>query len=253
MLGCINTLNPVFRASISDKDIADFKNAKQHFSDCYLMTTLETLSHTKNGRKILKKQIQYDDKNPKLINCYLYNPKGEEEKFTIPTNAVVKVYEKLYKHQNNAIIRSMDVSVAEYENKYKAKPWICRFTDNFKTYSFENNLPSHFMKIFTGIQPRVIAETDYNIDLSNYKDEAIELFKRMENEKEHSFVIGTGVKMLDSRTWHVYVIEDVNLKENTITVKEKHGNKPRTMSIDSALNTFKFIVGYFDSDLKKNS
>ena len=126
MLGCINTLNPVFRASISDKDIDGFKNAKQHFSDCYLMTTLETLSHTPNGCKVLKEHIQYDDKNPKLMNCYLYNPMGEKEKFVVPTNAVVKGYDKLYKHQPNEIIRSMDVSVAEYEDKYKAKPWICR-------------------------------------------------------------------------------------------------------------------------------
>lgn len=252
MLGRISSANPNFRASISDKDIDGFKNAKQHFSDCYLMTTLETLSHTPNGCKVLKEHIQYDDKNPKLMNCYLYNPMGENEKFVVPTNAVVKGYDKLYKYQPNEIIRSMDVSVAEYEDKYKAKPWICRFTDSFKTYSFENNLPSHFMKILTGKKPRIIAETDYNIDLSGYKDEVMKLFKQMEEEKKYSFVIGTGVKMLDSRTWHVYVIENVNLEDNTITVKEKHANKPRTMNIDTALNTFKFIVGYFDSDLKDN-
>ena len=72
MLGCINSVNPMFRAAISDKDIDNFEHAKQHFSDCYLMTTLETLSHTPNGRKVLKEQIQYDDNNPKLLNCYLY-------------------------------------------------------------------------------------------------------------------------------------------------------------------------------------
>lgn len=77
----------------------------------------------------------------------------------------------------------MDVSVAEYENKYKSKPWICRVTDTFKSYSFENNLPSHFMKVFTGIEPRVIAETDFNLDLSGYKNEVMELFKRMDKEK----------------------------------------------------------------------
>ena len=54
MLGCINSVNPMFRAAISDKDIDNFEHAKQHFSDCYLMTTLETLSHTPNGRKVLK-------------------------------------------------------------------------------------------------------------------------------------------------------------------------------------------------------
>ncbi len=252
MIGRVNSLNIPFRAAITDKDIDGFEASKQHFSDCYLMSTLETLSHTPNGREVLKEHIQYDDNNPKLINCYLYAPNKMKEKYTIPTNAVVKGYEKLYRMQDNEIVRSMDVSVAQYEKKHKAKPWICRFTDNFKDYAFENNLPSHFMKILTGVEPRVIAEQDYNIDLSGYKDEVMQLFERMEKEKKHSFVIGTGVKMLDGKTWHVYILEDVDLKNGTVTVKEKRSNKPRTMSIESALNTFKFIVGYFDSDLKKS-
>ncbi len=251
MLGCINSAYPVFRASITDKDIDGLEHAKQHFSDCYLMTTLETLSHTENGRNVLKEQIKYDDDNPKLINCYLYKENGEKDKYTIPTNAVVSGYEKLYRQQPNEIIRSMDISVAEYEKKYKSKPWFCRVTDKFKTYQFENNLPSHFMKIFTGVEPRVIGETDFNLDLEGYRNEVMELFKRMDEEKDHSFVIGTGVKMLDGRTWHVYVIEDVDLNNNTITVKEKRANNPRTMHIDTALKTFKFIVGYFNSDLAK--
>ena len=143
--------------------------------------------------------------------------------------------------------------IDEYEKKYKAKPWICRITDKFKTYAFENNLPSHFMKVFTGIEPRVIAEKDFNLDLNDYRAEVMELFKRMDKEKEYSFVIGTGAKMLDGRTWHVYVLEDVDLENNTITVKEKRGNQPRTMNIDTALNTFKYIAGYFNSDLEQKN
>ena len=54
MLGRLNSINIAFRASISDKDIDKFESTKQHFSDCYLMTTLETLSHTPNGRKVIK-------------------------------------------------------------------------------------------------------------------------------------------------------------------------------------------------------
>ena len=57
------------------------------------------------------------------------------------------------------------------------------------------------------------------------------------------------MKMLDGRTWHVYILEDVDLEKGTVTVKEKRGNKPREMSIDAALNTFKYIVGYFNNDL----
>lgn len=256
MLKCINGFNNFtinFRGPISDKDIDSFEHAKQYFSDCYLMSTLETLSHTPNGRKILKEQIQYDNGNPNLINCYLYKSNGEREKYAIPAEQTLKGYEKLYAAQDNKIIRSMDISVAEYEKKYQAKPLICRITDNFKTYAFENNLPSHFMKVFTGVEPRVIAEKDFNLDLNGYRNEVLKLFEQMEKEKNYSFVIGTGMKMLDGRTWHVYIIEDVDLKNNTITVKEKRANKPRVMSIDTALNTFKYIAGYFNSDLTKTN
>ena len=239
-----------FRAAITDKEIDEFKNTKQYFSDCYIMTSLESLSHNPNGRKILKEKIQHDDSNPYQINCFLKTPKGETRKYKIPTNAVVAGYEKLYKKQKNDIIRSIDISVGEYEKLYKAKPWICRFTDDFKHYTFENNLPSHFLEIFTGKKPTVnIAETDFNIDLSSRKEEVMKLFNRMQTEKDYSLLIGTGTKMLNGRTWHVYILESVDLENGTVTVKEKRSNKPQTMSIDTALNTFKYIVGYFDKDL----
>ena len=246
----LNSVNIGFKSAITDKEIDDLKKAPQYFSDCYIMTTLETLSHSDNGRKILKRQIEHDDKNPYLINCYLYTPSGKREKYQIPTNAVVDGYEKLYNAQKNEIIRSMDISVGEYEKRYKAKPWICRFTDDFKTYTFENSTPSHFMKILTGKEPTVnIAEMDFNVDLSSRRDEVMALFERMDKDKNHSLVIGTGIKMLDGRTWHVYVLEDVDLVNNTIKVKNKRGNIEKTMGIENAINTFKYIVGYFDKDL----
>ena len=145
----------------------------------------------------------------------------------------------------------MDITVDMYENKHKSKPWICKLADTFNDYSFEKNSPSHFMEVLTGIKPTIIAEQDLNFDLTRYKKQVMELFERMDKEKQHSFVIGTGPKMLDGRTWHVYILEDVNLKNNTITVKEKRSNTPRTMNIDTALNTFKYIVGYFNNDLIK--
>ena len=107
------------------------------------------------------------------------------------------------------------------------------------------------MTMLTGKEPRVIGETDYNLNLIKYKDEVMELFEQMDKEKEHSFVISTGLKPLDGHRWHVYVIENVDLTNNTITVKEKRGNKPQTMSIDEALKNFKFIAGYVKSDLEQ--
>lgn len=246
-----NSMNINFCASITDREIDEFKNAKQHYSDCYLMTSLEALSHIENGRKILKKSIKRDDSNSNLINCYLYTTEGRREKYTIPTDVIIKDYKGLYKYQQNEIIRSMDISTGEYEKRHKSKPWICRVTDNFKHYEFENNAPSHFFKILTGIEPTInIAEKDFNVDLTSRREEVMELFKRMDKDKNFSILISTGLKPLNGHTWHVYILEDVDLENDTVTVKEKRGNKSQTMSVEKALNTFKFIVGFFNEDLE---
>ena len=113
--------NIAFKASITDKEIDSLKDAKQYFSDCYIMSSLETLSQSKNGRKVLKKQIQRDDKNPNQINCHFYKKNGEKVIYKIPTNTVISGYEKVYEKQPNEIIRSIDISVNEHEKKYKTK------------------------------------------------------------------------------------------------------------------------------------
>ena len=211
---------------------------------------MESLGQTENGRKVLKEQIQRDDIEPSKINCYLYTKSGVKEKYTIPTNTVLKEYEKVYDKQPNEIIRAVDISVNEYEKKHNTKPFIAKIGDNFKDYKFEYNLPSNFMKMLTGKQPHVIGETNFNINLTNYKKEVIELFKRMDEENKHSFIISTGAKPLNGHYWHVYIIQDVDLEKGTITVKEKRENTPQTLTIDEALKTFKFIAGYFNSDLE---
>ena len=114
-----------FKASISDKEIDSFRDAKQYFSDCYLMTTLETLGQTENGRKILKQQIHRDDKNPTTINCYFYKKNGEKEKYSIPTNTVLKGYEKVYDKQPNEINRHV-LSIDEVEQCYRKHPRLLR-------------------------------------------------------------------------------------------------------------------------------
>ena len=107
------------------------------------------------------------------------------------------------------------------------------------------------MKQLTGKEPTVnIAEKSFNINLKPYKKEVMELFERMDKEKDHSFVIGTGIKKVDDKRWHVYVLEDVNLAENKVTIKNKRGNIRKVIPIEEVLNNYKYIVGYFGSDLK---
>ena len=143
----------------------------------------------------------------------------------------------------------MDLTVVEFEKKYNTKPFICKFSGLFKKYKFENYLPSRFLKLITGIEPTTIAETDFNINLTKHKEEVLKLFKRMSNEKDYSFVIMNGLKKFNGRRFHVYVIENVDMNKQEISIKNKRGNITQTISFDEALKTFKSISGYFNKDL----
>lgn len=93
---------------------------------------------------------------------------------------------------------------------------------------------------------------DFNLNLKGYKKEIMPLLERMDKEKDFSFVMGTGLSFRkDFRSWHVFMVESVDLANNKIVVKEKRTNVAQTLSIDEALSSFKYITGYFNSDLEK--
>ena len=147
---------PIFGRSVSYKETENFKNAEQYYSDCYLMATVDSLTNSYNGRRILQQQLEIDNNNEN-INCYLYSPTGEKEKYVIPEN------------QNNKYIRALDISVAEYEKRHSTKPFICRLSEIVKMYRFENNVPAHFMEQFTGVKPIIIGSTYKNLTLKRHK------------------------------------------------------------------------------------
>lgn len=237
---------------ITSREVDSLASAQQHFSDCYLMSTLDSLSRSTNGRQVLHDRIQRDIDKPNMLNCYLYNENGVKEKYTIPTQQTFQGYKALYEHQANDIVRSLDISVAEYELKHNSKPWFCRLADKFREFKFEFNLPSHFMKIFTGVKPTVnIAERALNLSLKPYKKEVMALFEKMHQNKDFSFIIGSGIKKVDGKRFHAYVLEDVNLAENKVVIKNKRGNEVKTYTVEEVLDKFKYIVGYFNEDLAK--
>lgn len=241
-----------FQGAISDISINGFRTATQRVSDCYLMASIDALSRTQNGCEVLKNQIQYDDEDSNLINCYFY-ANGQKERYQVPAMTVVPEYEKLYRLQDNSIIRALDISVSEYEKKHKSKPWICRIGELFKTYKFEYNSSSHFLETLTNVKPYSIGERGLNFNLKKYKKEVMSLLERMEKEKDFSFILGTGISFKKNyKSWHCFVIESVDLKNNEIIVKEKRTNIPKKLTIDEALSTFKYVVGYFNSDLNPN-
>lgn len=245
-----NTM-PNFTSSVSYSEIDELQSAKQYYSDCYLMATVDSLTNSYNGRRILQQQLECDTNNG-YVYCYLYSPSGEKERYTVPANTAVAGYESLYENQNNKYIRALDISVAEYEKKHSTKPLICRLSEVVKTFRFENNLPANFMEQLTGVKPITVGSTYKDLTLEDHKKELMPLFERMAKEKNYSFVLTSGYKKFNGRRYHAYIIEDVNLEKNTITVKEKRQNTPQEISIDEALSVFCAMSGYFESDLAKN-
>lgn len=252
MLCNFEQLNIFKQKPMSIEEIDTFKTSRQHFSDCYLVSSLDSLSNSTNGRKIIQEQISYTDKGGKWLQCYLYAPDGKRERYIVPVSEVFRGYEKLYENQSNKFVRAVDISVAEYEKKYNSKPFFCSIADKFKDFGFEFNVPSHFMRSVTGVEPTVnIAEKDLNINLKSYKNQVLALFKQLEKEKNFSIVVGTGIKKVDGRRWHVYMLEDVSVSENKVVVKNKRGNILKTMTIDEFLADYKYIVGYKNEDLER--
>ena len=237
---------------LSDAEISGLRTSEQIFSDCYLTAGLDALTLTQNGRKILKNSISKTPLNPNIVTFSLYSPKGEKENFNINTTPLNEKYQELNKLQKNDTIRGFDLSVVEYENKYKTKPFICKISEIFKKYKFENNLPSNFLKMVTGKEPTTIAEKDFNINLTKHKTEVLDLFAKMSQEKDYSFVIMNGLKKFNNRRFHVYVIENVDMEKQELTIKNKRGNIVQTISFDKALKTFKSISGYFNKDLAQD-
>ena len=125
-------------------------------------------------------------------------------------------------------------------------------TATYEIKKFENNLPSNFLKMVTGKEPTTIAEKDFNINLTKHKTEVLDLFAKMSQEKDYSFVIMNGLKKFNNRRFHVYVIENVDMEKQELTIKNKRGNIVQTISFDEALKTFKSISGYFNKDLAQD-
>lgn len=237
---------------LNDKEISELRGAEQVFSDCYLTAGLDALTRSPNGRLILKNNIIKNDQNPDIITYSLYTPNGTRDNFTINLKNLPPEYNKLKDAQRCKTIQGTDISLIEFEKKYKTKPLICKAGTIFKTYKFENFMPSLFLKMITGKTPVVIAENNLNVNLSGHREEVLKLFEKMAGEKDFSFVIMNGLKGYNNRRFHVYVIESVNMPDKTITIKNKRGNTSQTISFDTAIKTFKSIAGYFNSDLKQN-
>lgn len=258
---------------LKDNDIRSLRTALQEYSDCYLISSLEALSKSKEGRKILfqnirkiKIQIKLKDYcdditdsttgkinfDLNVFKIFFNNINNKKEAFTIGLKELNK-YFGIYHKQKNHLVYAMKMAMQKLIEKHPTKkPLISRIANPFKM-NFEYNKPSNFLRMFTGKEPIVVGESDINLNLKKYKDKIFPILEKMgaTPKENYSFVVGTGVKgYTKTKSWHCLVIEHVNAKDRIVTVKNKRSNAKQSMSFDDFLKKFKYLVGYFNENLK---
>lgn len=239
---------------INLSEIKSLKRAKQHFHDCYLVTSMNALSITENGRKILQENILREGNN---FSIKFKNINGKSEDFFITEKELddLTLCDRFFnpielKEPHNPILKAVEVAMNKLLKKYPdKKSFINRL---YKTNEeFEYNNPSRFMEMFTGIKPLNINENGIRMSLKNKIDEAKEVLEKIGNNETNSFIAGTGHKFIKGLTnWHCYTLENVNNANKTAQIFDNRYQEGITLSFDDFIKKIKYITGYFNEDLK---
>ena len=239
---------------INLSEIKSLQRAKQHFHDCYLVTSMNALSNTENGRKILQENILREGNN---FNIKFKNINGKSEDFFVSEKELndLTLCDRFFnpielKEPHNPILKAVEVAMNKLLKKYPdKKSFINRL---YKTNEeFEYNNPSRFLEMFTGIKPININENGIRMSLKNKIDEAKEVLEKIGNNETNSFIAGTGHKFIKGLTnWHCYTLENVNNANKTAKIFDNRYQEEITLSFDDFIKKIKYITGYFNEDLK---
>lgn len=236
---------------ITFNEISTLKNAKQNFCDCYLVSAISALAQTKNGKNILKENILRNGKNYCIKfnnvngNSERYLVKNSEQDMLILTDRFLEPVP--LKVPDNPIIKAIEIAMSKLLTIHPdKKPFICRIPKCQE--NFEYNKVSNFFKMFTGIHPITINESGFRMSLKKNRKIVINLLKRMEEEKDFSFVIGSGYRGLFNDLPHCYTVKSVY--DGKINLYDNRKQIYATYKIDDAIKRFKYICGYFNNNLK---
>lgn len=241
---------------ISINEIQNLKHAVQYFQDCYLVSSIGALAKSENGRKILAQNIAHT----KDGYCVKFrNIDGKSKDFFVSqkeTEDLIYMDKYLNPMQipadkpHNPIIKAIEVAMSKLLTETPSKkPWICRFPKCNENFEF--NKPSNFLEMFTGKKPISINENNLRLSLKGKKEESMDIFNKLKDTPDNSFVMGSsfGFDAGISNT-HCYRVENVNPQYNTIDLFDHRLLRTITLTFDEAIKKMKFIVGYFDKDLK---
>lgn len=241
---------------ISMKDIQDLRNATQVFSDCYLVSSLNSLTRNKNGQAILKENIQKSviSERPQykiqFKNIYdspkdIFVSESDFKELSRTSTNFLDVY------CENKTLKAVEIAMGKIiDNHPFLKSIINRVADCEQSFEFNN--PSRFFKIFTGKEPTTLNETSLNLTLNKKREKAFQLLEDIEKaKKKQSFVAGTSIVHHPKLTnWHCYVLEKVDLKGDKIQLYNQRDNKSFTISTETFIRHFKFLVGLLPKDFK---
>lgn len=271
----VPSVRPLFQ-KITEADISSLKQAEQVFSDCYILSSLHALAKSSFGRQFLTKNINkipnevptvyFSDLSPKTLKHsppfktmnidtfqFTFNDVyGKRENYCVAPEDLKKNM-KIYIKQKTPVVRAMEIAMNRLVHRhFFKKPLVSRLMCPFLNRSFEYNVPSNFLKTFTGVKPLSIGEKGLNMTLKKHKEKVLELFKKMsKNPDDYSFVAGTGFKTFgEEKGWHCFVVENCDYEKQLLTLCNKRNKKPIVVSFDKAIETLKYITGYFKEDFK---
>ena len=236
---------------INTDEIQNLRYAIQHFQDCYLVSSIGALANSSNGRKILSNNIVH---TPEGFRIRFNNVNGATKDYFISQNEMDKLIYMDRRHNpieieipHNPIIKAIEIAMNkllhEHPNK---KPWICRFAKCNEKFEF--NKPSNFLEMFTGIMPIKLNENGLKFTMKSKKQSAKELFEKIRQNPDNSFVVGTLFRARKELTnAHCYSV--IGIDRNTLKIFDHGAQEIIKLNCQSAIKRLKYIVGYFNNDL----
>ena len=235
---------------ISFDEIISLRTAKQNFRDCYLVSSINALTRSENGRKILAKNIQRDGDD----FCVRFNNvNGQAETYLVKQAECDELIlmdkylnPVLLSVPNNPIIKAVEVAMNKllilHPNK---KPFLCKIPECQEKFEF--NKVSNFLQMFTGIRPYTLNESGLRMSLSKDSQIAKRMFSEIEN-RGGSFVMGTG--------YHLNPLEDLphcltvtQIKDGKVGLYDCRRQSHITRPQENTIRATKYLCGYFNEML----
>lgn len=239
---------------INLSEIKTLQRVKQHFHDCYLVTSINALSNTENGRKILQNNILREGNNFKIK---FKNINGNSEDFFVTEREIddLILCDSFFNpieidEPHNPIIKAIEIAMNKLLKKYPDKKSFANklYKTNEK---FEYNNPSRFMEMFTEIKPININENSIRMSLKSKSYAAKEILKEIGKNENSSFIAGTGHRFIKGLTnWHCYTLEKVDNKNSIMQIFDNRYQDIIIMTVEDAIRKLKYLTGYFNEDLK---